>query len=146
QVSSIPSLPAEYRQIMQELQSDEPSLEKVGKIIAKDIGMTAKVLQLINSAFFGLRGRISSPEQAVRLLGLDTISSLVLVISVFSQIQIEKIQGFELEKLWQHSFVVGRLAKEIAQNECKDRIMMGDAYTAGLLHGIGMLILAELRR
>jgi HD-like signal output (HDOD) protein/CheY-like chemotaxis protein len=142
QVSSIPSMPTEYRQIMQELQSEDASLDKVGRIIAKDIGMTAKVLQLVNSSFFGLRSRVSSPEHAVRILGLDTISSLVLLISVFSQTK--KSKGVELGKLWNHSVGVGVLSKEIARVECNDRTMMEDSYTAGLLHAVGTLVLSEL--
>src|SRR5262249_41420755 len=78
QVQTIPSLPSAYKDIMQELQSKFPSLNRIGQIISKDIGMTAKVLQLVNSAFFGLATRISNPDQAVKLVGLDTISSLVL--------------------------------------------------------------------
>jgi HD-like signal output (HDOD) protein/CheY-like chemotaxis protein len=146
QVSSIPSMPAEYRQIMQELQSENASLDKVGKIIAKDIGMTAKVLQMVNSSFFGLRSRISSPEHAVRILGLETISSLVLMIGVFSQTNAKKCRGLDLSRLWNHSFSVGVLSKEIARAECNDRTMMEDSYTAGLLHAVGQLVMAELRK
>jgi HD-like signal output (HDOD) protein/ActR/RegA family two-component response regulator len=146
EVESVPSLPEAYQEIMEELQSDEPSINQVGKIIAKDVGMTAKVLQLVNSAFFGLRGRVSNPEQAVKLVGLNTITSLVLMINVFSQVTREKLGGFDLAKLWQHSLATGLLSKEIARRECQDRVTVDDAYTAGLLHAIGMLILAELRK
>jgi HD-like signal output (HDOD) protein len=146
QVSSIPSMPTEYRQIMNELQSENASLDKIGKIIAKDIGMTAKVLQLVNSSFFGLRSRVSSPEHAVRILGLETISSLVLMISVFSQTTSKKAKGLELGKLWNHSLAVGVLSKEIARAECNDRTMMEDSYTAGLLHAVGTLVLSQLRK
>jgi DNA-binding NtrC family response regulator len=70
QLKDIPSLPALYQQILEELRSRDPSPAKVGKLIAKDMGMTAKTLQLVNSAFFGLRCHVSNPVQAANLLGL----------------------------------------------------------------------------
>jgi YesN/AraC family two-component response regulator len=68
QIESLPSLPAIYTEIVAEMQSDDPSIKKVGEIISKDISMTAKILQMVNSAFFGLFQKIKSPEQAVMML------------------------------------------------------------------------------
>jgi len=77
-LESIPTLPESYEKIMAELQSDDPSLEAVGAIIETDIAMTAKILQIVNSAFFGLPRHVSSPAEAAMYLGIDSIKSLVV--------------------------------------------------------------------
>ncbi|MCZ6668353.1 MAG: response regulator [Gammaproteobacteria bacterium] len=138
---SLPSLPSLYLKLMDEIQSQEPSPSKVGRIISRDIGMVAKILKLVNSAYFGLSVTISDPVHAVRLLGLDTIRALVLTHGVFSQfVQIDP-QCLSLEQLLQHSLGVGMLAKMIAKAEKQD--LATDALVAGTLHDTGKLILAQ---
>jgi HD-like signal output (HDOD) protein len=61
------------------------SMKRIGDIIASDLGMSAKVLQLVNSSFFGLFTRVASPAQAVNLLGAETVKALVLHVHIFSQ-------------------------------------------------------------
>ena len=85
-MDSIPSFPSLYAEIIEELHSANASIQKLGEIVSKDMGMTAKILQLVNSAFFGLRRHVSSPSQAVSLLGLDTIKSLVLSVHIFTEL------------------------------------------------------------
>src|SRR5207247_9721269 len=99
------------------MQNPEANLERVGDIIAADIAMTAKVLKLVNSAFFGLRRELSSPAEAALYLGLDTIRALVLSIHAFSQFESLKLPGFSLEALWAHSMETAAAAKLIVQCE-----------------------------
>ncbi|MER3424537.1 MAG: two-component system response regulator [Nitrospiraceae bacterium] len=141
-MQTLPSLPALYREVMEELQSPDASIEKVGRIIAKDMGMVTKILQLVNSPFYGLRTHISSATQAVALLGLDTIKSLVLSMKVFSQFEGAHQSFFSLEVLWNHGMMVGRCAQIIAKEQGVDQRIMEDAFTAGLLHDVGLLVLA----
>jgi len=141
-ISALPSMPALYTEIVEELQSEDGSVKRVGDIISKDVGMTAKVLQLVNSAFFGLRRHVSAPAQAVSLLGLETVKALVLSVHVFSQLDSAKVEGFSLDRLWQHSTATGTLAKKIAADgelETKD---IDHTLMAGLLHDVGKLVLA----
>lgn len=142
QLKDIPSLPAVYQRIMEELRSREPSPAKVGKLIAKDMGMTAKTLQLVNSAFFGLRCHVSNPIQAANLLGLDTIRALVLSTHIFSQIESGLLEEIDGSQLWSHSMAVSGFAKAIAAAEHAPQQVVDDSLTAGLLHDIGKLILA----
>lgn len=142
QIDSLPSLPSLYAEIMRELQSPDTSIQKVGKIISEDVGMTAKILQLVNSAFFGLPRHVSSPAQAASLLGLDTVKALVLSVQIFSQFDQTKTHGFHLETLWRHSMVTGVYAKIIATAEEQERKMIDDSLMAGLLHDVGKLVLA----
>ena len=142
QMESLPSLPSLYAELIQELQSPDASIKKVGEIISLDLGMTAKVLQMVNSAFFGLRRNISSPTEAAMFLGIDTIMSLVLAIHVFSQFNASKLAGFTPQALWSHSMATGLLAKRIAKAEKLGNKVAEDAFTAGLLHDSGKVVLA----
>jgi HD-like signal output (HDOD) protein len=142
QMESLPSLPSLYMELMQQLESADPSIKKIGAIISKDLGMTAKILQMVNSAFFGLRRHISNPADAVGLLGLDIVKALVLSIHVFSQFSQNRIPGFSLKDLWDHNMAVGVLAKKIAKSEQQHQQVVDDCFTAGLLHECGKLVLA----
>jgi HD-like signal output (HDOD) protein len=139
---SLPSLPSLYFELVTELQSPEASIKKVGEIIARDLGMTAKILQIVNSAFFGIRRHVSSPTEASAFLGLNTVITLVLSIQVFSQFDQDQLPGFSPTSLWSHSMRVGALAKRITQAQGQGQQMAEEAFTAGLLHDAGKLVLA----
>lgn len=140
-IDALPSLPALYGEIIAELKSPNASIKKVGQIIARDIAMTSKILQLVNSAFFGLRQRITSPEQAVLLLGLDTVKALVLSVQIFTQFNIPALFHPVITKLWRHSLNTGKLAKLIALSEGLSKESVDHTFMAGLLHDCGKLIL-----
>jgi len=142
QMESLPSLPDLYFQIMNELQSEYASMHKVGEIISKDIGMTAKVLQLVNSAFFGHIRHVSSPAQAAELLGLETIKTLVLSVRIFSQFDRFNLPNFSVQRLWDHSMATGVFSRTIAIKEKQSQEAIDNAFMAGVLHDAGRLILA----
>jgi HD-like signal output (HDOD) protein len=141
QMGSLPSLPSLYAEMMEALQSAETSIQKIGEIISKDIGMTAKILQLVNSAFFGLCQSVSSPTQAASLLGLETIKALVLSVQIFSEFDPSGVPQFSPEMLWKHSMRTGVTAKAIANKEKTVKDVVDDAFMAGLLHDSGKLVL-----
>lgn len=144
-LKNLPSVPAIYRELMEEIHSRDASLKKIAKIIGRDIAMVSKMLQLVNSAFFGLRTTVSNPEQAVALLGSETIKSLVLSMQVFSQFEGTALPGFSLEALWQHGLATSAFARIIAKEEQAAQAVLDDALTAGLLHDVGILVLATNR-
>jgi HD-like signal output (HDOD) protein len=139
--TSLPSTPAIYRELIQALQAPGASAQQIGTTLAKDIGMTAKVLQLVNSAFFGIRRQITSPEEAVMLLGVDTVTSLALSASAFSSFDASKCPRFSIEDLQQHSASVAGIAREIAKSQKVPKAVSDDTFVAGLLHDVGQLIL-----
>ncbi len=142
QIDSLPSMPAIYFQITEELSSPDASIQKVGKIIAQDMALTSKILQLVNSAYFSLPRHISSPEHAAVLLGLDIIKSLVLIAHVFKKFdQVDMPNNF-MESLWLHNLMTGKIAKLIAKEESRDQKIIDNSFIAGLLHDCGKLILA----
>ncbi|CAN5430996.1 response regulator [soil metagenome] len=139
QLPTVPSLPMLYHELVDELGKEESSAKKVGEIVKQDIGMTVKILQIVNSAFFGLRRRISDSCEAVEFLGLDMIGSLTLGLGVISQFE-SHTSGIFFADLWAHSIAVGVMANKIAAAENRERA--NDAFTAGLLHDIGKVVLA----
>jgi HD-like signal output (HDOD) protein len=143
QVSSLPSMPAVYREVISEIHSPTGSMARLKEIISGDVAMTAKVLQLVNSSFFGLPRRIVNAADAVSLLGLETIKSLVLSVGVFSQIEEPRVPGYSLSTMTEHCLSVATLAKKIAQCEHCDKRLVDDAFLAGMLHDIGLLVLVS---
>lgn len=141
-IDMLPSLPSVYLELQNKMRQPETTLDDIGEIISQDIAMTAKVLQLVNSAFFGFYQTIESPARAVKLLGLDTIKALVLVSQIFSEIRIPK-DLFDVEVLWKHSLMVGTLAKKIAEFEEVEMGVINNSYIAGVLHDTGKLILVS---
>jgi putative nucleotidyltransferase with HDIG domain len=141
QLHNVPSPPTLYLQITAELQSPDISIGKIASTIAQDMGMAAKILQVINSAFFNVPQYVSSPAQAVSLLGVDNVRALVLSVHIFSALD-SKLAG-DLSVLWKHSLSTANYAKAIAHCQSNDQKVAGEAFTAGLLHDIGVVVLAS---
>ncbi len=142
QLRTIPSLPDVFHELQRQLALPDASVELVGQTIARDPAMTAKLLKLVNSAFFGLNRKVSSPADAALLLGLETIRMLVLWAHVFSADSSPPVPGFSLDTLSVHSMSVGRLARDIVAMERGNAKMRETAMTAGLLHDLGKLVIA----
>jgi len=140
---ALPSMPALYLQLLEELRRNEPSVSAIVEIISQDLGMCAKILQLVNSAFFGLHQPMANPGEAVAYLGLDTIKGLVLSLQIFSLFERVKIRGFSYEELWVHCWLTGVWAKRTVAAESSDPAMAEHGFIAGLLHDVGKLVLAS---
>lgn len=139
QLTIVPSIPILYKQLLEELKTPDPSIKKISNIIEQDLGMTTRVLQIVNSAFFNLQRSISNTRDAVSFLGVDTITSLALSLGIFSQLRNEQHRSL-IDQIWDHSVKVAELARLLAAYEAPHCV--ADAFTAGLLHDIGQVILA----
>lgn len=139
---ALPSLPEIYRELTEEMEAEDMSLKRVGEIVARDISLTAKILQLVNSAFFGLPRHVENVGQAISFLGAETIRSLVLSTAVFKCFDGDN-SDFNPEALWSHSFAVGAVASALAKAESANKAVADEALQAGMLHDIGQLILAS---
>lgn len=137
----LPSLPSLYTQLTDALRDEDADIEKIGEIISKDVGMTTKILQLVNSAFFGLPQPLNNPTEAVMYLGLTTVRSLVLSLKVFSQFDEKSTAGFSLDALADHCWRTAVLARRIAKSERQDEKMCEQCFVGGLLHDVGRLVL-----
>lgn len=140
-IDTLPSVPALYHEIVTLSHSDKSTINQIGEVIAKDMAMSAKILQLVNSAFFGMPQHVSQPSQAVNLLGLDTVKALVLTINVFDEFKSEYVDTKQMDKLFSHSLTVANAAKSFAWKEGADKEFIDFTYLAGLLHDVGKLII-----
>ncbi len=142
-IKTMPSVPALYTKIMKELNNDNASVASIGDIIAQDMGMTAKVLQLVNSSFFGMPRHISNVQEAVVLLGIDVVKGLVLGIEVFSTFSKSAMSIISVDKIHDHCVKTGSKAKKIAEIENMDKHLADNAMIASILHDLGKLLMAE---
>ena len=142
QMRHVPSPLKAYTQIVQEMKSPACSLEKIADLIAQDPAITAKILQLANSAVFGLELNVASPVEAIGCIGLETTKAVVLLAHTFSSFDSLKLVHFSVEDLWRHSVEVGRMARRLAALEEAGEEVAEQAFAAGLLHDIGKLLFA----
>lgn len=137
----VPCLPENYLELESELNSDYSSVSKIADIISKDIGLTAKLLQMSNSAYFGIGRKVSSTKEAVKRIGTDTIRALVLSHGIFQQLKADDEAQKDFEKMSQHGIDCGFLVKKIVFAEGLSSFDADSAFTAGLLHDVGSLVL-----
>lgn len=143
QIGALPSLPHLYQEILQAVRSPDVGIRDVADIIAKDIGMSAKILQMVNSSFFGLSRQVSSVQQAASLLGIDHLKSIVLSAGVFQSLTLpRRFEGFSEDRFWEHCSDCGSLARQIIREEDGDPLTAEHALSAGMLHDVGKLVLA----
>jgi HD-like signal output (HDOD) protein len=140
-IQVLPTLPDIYLQMTSELEKPEPSIDRIKKIISQDVAMSAKLLQVVNSAFFGLRQALTNPGQAVTMLGLNLVKSIVLMLHVFHEQEMIRFNGLTLNSLWRHSLSVAQNARDLAMHEGMSSAMIEHVGSAALFHDIGKLIL-----
>ena len=138
-IGDLPSLPSVYSELQNQLKDADCPIEDIAGIIEKDMAMSAKVLQLVNSAFFGLFTKVESPARAVKLLGLDTIKGLVLSVGIFSELTQGKVLNLT-SSLWDHSIQVAAYARHICYLEKTNEDCTNNTFIAGLLHDVGKLL------
>jgi HD-like signal output (HDOD) protein/ActR/RegA family two-component response regulator len=138
-LGDLPSLPRTYEALTLALANPEVPLQTVARIIEQDVGVSAKVLQLVNSAFFGIAHSITSIQNAVSHLGINTLKNLVLAVEIFRAFKPRKeFPGFSLERMQHHAQLTASIAARLPVPEHIADI----AVVAGMLHDVGKLILA----
>jgi HD-like signal output (HDOD) protein/ActR/RegA family two-component response regulator len=130
-----------YDALCSELESPRASMERVGEIAAQDVGMAAKLLQLVSSGFFGTPQHVRDPAHAATLLGLDNLRALVQAGAVLPRPDGTDCDALDL--LTAHSRTVAAAASAIAIAETSDVRCGDEAFLAGLLHDAGALVLAQ---
>jgi len=136
---NLPTLPTVLARILHLAESESASGRELIALIEHDQALTGKMLRLANSAFFGQSRRVSTIPRAVALLGLSTVRNLALGVKVWDTLGTGMAQS-RPEELWAHALAVGVAAKTLAA-----RLRAGDpdeAFTAGVLHDVGRLVLA----
>jgi HD-like signal output (HDOD) protein/CheY-like chemotaxis protein len=138
-VKDLPVLPRTFMALREKLADPNASVKEVVKLVEQDISISAKILQLVNSAFFGLPREISTMNTAVSYLGIDMLQNLVLSAEVFRVFEnAAKLPGFSFEELHEHSQLTAKIASHIPVPAA----VHSAAVVAGLLHDVGKLVLA----
>jgi HD-like signal output (HDOD) protein/CheY-like chemotaxis protein len=140
---TFPIVPSLYLEVINALKSPNTTTSELGAIIAKDMAMMTKLLQVTNSACFGLPRKISDPEEAVGILGFETVKSMVMTLKLLSQYDKVKPVYFSIDRLWRHSTEVARISRRLALTQSDDPVLAESAFTAGLMHDLGKLVLAS---
>src|SRR5712692_5175455 len=141
-ITSLPALSSVHTKLIESLGNPEISSRELGEIIAQDVGLTAKTLQIANSAFFGLYRYIASPAEAAVYLGIDTIRALTLSTGVFSAFRHTGLTPVFIGQLQRHSVTTGIVAHAIANAENLPKKACDGSLVGGLLHDVGKLALA----
>lgn len=137
-VDRLPSVPKVYWELTQAAARPEVGLGELARIVEQDSAMAVKVLQLVNSAYFGLAQQLTSVHQAVAYLGIDLFKALALSAHVFVSAGPAAVAGFSLDEQQRHSVLAARIAKRFFS----DKQRAAEAFTAALVHDIGKLVLA----
>lgn len=137
----LPSPKSNYDELKHLARQSDTNLEAMADIIARDPSMAAKLLQIVNSAFFGLPHHTASIRQAVAYLGFDVLAGLVTMTHMFNLVEKRAVASqLSLEKMQAHSLLVAGVARQLAGHT--NTQTQDQAYTSGLLHDVGMLVLA----
>ena len=136
-LDKVPSIPRTYSAITTAMGNPSSSLADVARIVERDPAMSAKILQLVNSAYFGLAQRTGSVQQAVSYLGLELLRGLALAAHVFSE-AIPPTDGFSLDRAQAHSLLAAILARRFLSGHKQAE----EAFTAAIVQDIGTIVLA----
>ena len=139
-IGKLPTLPGVAIRILQAMRRDPPNLREISEIIASDAPLSAKVLQVVNSPFYGLSNRITSVHQAMVYLGLNTVKNLALSFSLINNFSNKNKTSFNHVQFWKDSLIGAVAAKLITEKANKPH--GENAFFMGLLQDIGMLIMA----
>lgn len=142
-ISTIPTLPSVIERISTLLKNPQTSAEEIGKAITTDQALASKVLKLVNSAFYGFPGKISTITHAVVILGFSTIKNIVLTASIIDTFKKSGtgLKGFNIEEFWLHSIACGAAAKSLAKHI---GVTNNESFfIGGLIHDIGKIILCQ---
>ena len=138
QLDRLPSTPQTYWDLTNAAARPEAGVVEFAAIVEQDPAMSVKVLQLVNSAYFGLPQRVTSLHQAVSRLGVELLKALALSVHAFGTLNALPVKGFSHERLQQHSLLAARMAKSFIP----DIKRAGEVFSAALMHDVGKLVLA----
>jgi len=138
-LDELPSLPSIVYELSRIINDPMSSTKEVEDVMATDIGMTAKVLKLANSAYYAIPGGVTSLSRAIAFIGFDTIHQLVLSSSIIDALKTDGIPSFNINEFWKHSVAVAIGAETIGKHT--GHPSPGDMFTSGLVHDMGKIAL-----
>lgn len=138
--TALPAAPHVFARLTEALAADRSSIAEVAQLVEGDVAVAARILQVVNSSFYGRSRRIVDMREAVGLIGLGLLRGLVLSVEVFSTLRPEAGRRLDVEQLERHAAQVSAVASAIAPDELRSQ-----ALVAGLLHDVGRLLLVHTR-
>lgn len=139
-LKQLPSLPSAVSGVLASFTSEDMDVEAIAAQIAKDQGLTARVLRVANSSFYGLQTKVGTINEAVVVLGFRAVRSMVLAVGMSTAFRVEQCPGFDAAAYLRHGVGVGLAARALAPLVRQNPDL---AFTGGLLHDIGQLVLAS---
>jgi putative nucleotidyltransferase with HDIG domain len=141
-IRNLPTPPIVFHQIQKVINDPEVSAMRVASILAEDPAMSAKVLRMTNSAFYGLAKEIESVKQAVVIIGFEAIKNLVLSASVLDMFKGKNLDEEYQEKYWRHSLSTAFCCRLLARKiRSRGMVDPDTAFSAGLLHDVGKMVI-----
>lgn len=138
-VAELPPLPQAALRALETLRRDDASLEDIAADIGCDASLTARVLRLANSPFYGVPGRVSSARSAAQVLGRRTLESVLSLAAVAGQVSGSRCEAFDAAAFWRHALGTAIVSRGLARAAGLEE---GQAFVAGLLHDIGLLAMS----
>lgn len=138
-IRNLPSIPMVMFEVSKLLNNPNTSASELGKMIGKDQGLVAKILTVANSPLYGLPRRVSTIEFAIVILGFEHIKNIVIALSMVEAFKKDGLKNWDSKTYWNHSILTASIAKKIADDLYLPK--SGEAFTAGLLHDLGISII-----
>lgn len=144
QITNLPTLPRVASKLLKTLTDASTSTKDVAVLVGQDISLSAKILRLANSAFYGIPRTIGNISNAVVILGYKVIHTMVLSLTVFDMFPADKHNAhFDAKEFWSHCLKCGLIAKLLAGRTVKYTTDPEDAFCSGLLHDIGKIVMEQ---
>jgi HD-like signal output (HDOD) protein len=140
-ILNLPSFPPVTMEIIQIIDDPDLNIYDLSKIINKDQALASKILKVANSPFYSYPRIISTIDFALTVLGLETVKEILISASIVGHLNKYHHHEFDLEKFWSHSIVSSLIARELAKTT--NYKIVGEAFLAGLVHDIGIFIMAQ---
>ncbi|TFW32401.1 HDOD domain-containing protein [Massilia horti] len=137
-LEDLPSLPAVVMELLGSVDQEDVDISVLAKKVSYDQALTAKTLRLANSSLYGLQVKVTTIQQAITFLGFQTTRNLIIAVAVTGCFPSGRCPGFDDKAFWRHSIATAACARALAR---RMRFNQDYAFTAGLLHDIGRLVL-----
>lgn len=138
QIKDLPTLPVVAQEMLSNLDDENTGLDVICEKVSLDQSLTAKMLRLANSSYYGANSKVVTLQQAVALLGIKNVKELILMASIESSFPTSNCHNFDAKAFWRHSIATAICAELISRTL---KMKHDFAFTAGLLHDIGRLVL-----
>lgn len=142
-IASLGTLPEVTAQIVKVVEDKNSSAQQLHKIVSHDPALVARVLKVVNSAFYGLPGQVASVDRAIVMLGLNAVKNIAVAASLGQMFRGVKLcDGYTAKDLWKHCVAVACAARDLAKQAGLP--IADEAFLAGMIHDIGLLVTLQV--